>query len=290
MSRLTIYDIQKLKDAGQPITMITAYDATSAQLAELAEIPMLLVGDSLGMVIQGHESTVRVKPEHMVYHAEIVTRVTKRALVVGDLPFMSYKISPEQAMENASRLMQDAGVSAVKLEGGEQIAWTVQRLVDSGIPVMGHIGLTPQSVNQLGGFRVQGRELGSARQLLRDALALEDAGAFAIVLELVPSELAAYITEQLRVPTIGIGAGPFTDGQVQVFHDLFGMAGDFLPRHAKRYNDLGKVIEAGLRQYAEEVSVRTFPGADNSFKLDPDVMAALRREHESDGYARHHDV
>ncbi len=290
MARLTIQDIQKMKDAGEPITMVTAYDATSAQLAERAEIPMLLVGDSLGMVIQGHESTVRVKPEHMVYHAEIVTRVTSRALVVGDLPFMSYKISPEQAMENAARLMQGAGVSAVKLEGGENIAWTVQRLVDSGIPVMGHIGLTPQSVNQLGGFRVQGRELGSARQLLRDALALEDAGAFAIVLELVPSELAAYITRQLRIPTIGIGAGPHTDGQVQVFHDLFGLAGDFLPRHAKRYGEYGEAMVAGLRQYASEVSARTFPAPENAFKLGADVLAALQREHEADDYARHHDA
>ncbi|MBK9122619.1 MAG: 3-methyl-2-oxobutanoate hydroxymethyltransferase [Chloroflexi bacterium] len=290
MARLTIQDIQKMKDAGEPITMVTAYDATSARLAEQAEIPMLLVGDSLGMVVQGHESTVRVKPEQMVYHAEIVTRVTSRALVVGDLPFMSYKISPEQAMENAANLMQGAGVSAVKLEGGENIAWTVQRLVDSGIPVMGHIGLIPQSVNQLGGFRVQGRELGPARQLLRDALALEDAGAFAIVLELVPSELAAYITEQLRVPTIGIGAGPHTDGQVQVFHDLFGLAGDFLPRHAKQYGNYGESIVAGLRQYAAEVSARTFPAPENSFKLSPDVLAALRRENEADDYARHHDA
>lgn len=284
MTRLTIRDIQKMKDSHEPIPMLTAYDASSARLAEAAGVPMLLVGDSLGMVVQGHDSTVKVRLEHMIYHAEIVSRVTQRPLVVGDLPFMTYKVSPEQAMTNAAQMMQDGGAGAVKLEGGESLAWTIQRIVTSGIPVMGHIGLTPQSVNQLGGFRVQGRELASARQLVRDALTLQDAGAFAIVLELVPSPLAAYITELLHIPTIGIGAGPDTDGQVQVINDLFALAGGFLPKHAKQYSDLGAAITEGLRSYVQQVNERSFPDASHSFTMRDEVMAALRSEMESTGH------
>ena len=223
MKRLTIRSIQKMKDESQPITMLTAYDATSARIAEAADIPMILVGDTLGMVVQGHESTIPVKLEHMIYHAEIVTRVTTKPFIVGDLPFMTYSISPEQALENSGKLMQQAGVSAVKLEGGETLAPTIKRITAAGIPVMAHIGLTPQSVNQFGGFRVQGKQLDSARQLIRDAQAVQDAGAFAVVLELVPSRLSALITEKLTIPTIGIGAGVGCDGQVQVFHDIFGV-------------------------------------------------------------------
>lgn len=189
-----------MKDDGQAITMLTAYDATSARIAEKAGVPMLLVGDTLGMVVQGHDSTIPVKLEHMIYHAEIVTRVTERPFVVGDLPFMTYSISPEQALENSGKLMQQAGVSAVKLEGGEMMAPTIKRITDAGIPVMAHIGLTPQSVNQFGGFRVQGKELDSARQLIRDAEAVQAAGAFAVVLELVPAPLSALITEKLHIP------------------------------------------------------------------------------------------
>jgi 3-methyl-2-oxobutanoate hydroxymethyltransferase len=284
VTRLTIRDIQKMKDNREPIPMLTAYDAMTARLAEAADVPMLLVGDSLGMVVQGHDSTVKVRLEHMIYHAEIVSRVTQRPLVVGDLPFMTYKVSPEQAMTNAARMMQEGGVGAVKLEGGESLAWTIQRIVGSGIPVMGHIGLTPQSVNQFGGFRVQGRELASARQLVRDALTLEDAGAFAIVLELVPALLAEYITGLLRIPTIGIGAGVGTDGQVQVVHDLFTMAGEFLPKHTRRYADVGETVTEGLREYVRQVRSRDFPEDSNSFTMRDDVLAELRAEHESTGH------
>lgn len=281
MTRRTIRDIQKMKDAREPIPMLTAYDATTARLAEAADVPMLLVGDSLGMVVQGHDSTVKVRLEHMIYHAEIVNRMTTRALVVGDLPFMSYKISPEQAMTNAARMMQESGVSAVKLEGGDTLAWTIQRIVTSGIPVMGHIGLTPQSVNQFGGFRVQGREIASARQLVRDALTLQDAGAFAIVLELVPAPLAEHITGLLQIPTIGIGAGAGCDGQVQVIHDLFALAGAFVPKHARQYSDLGSMMMDGLKEYVRQVQDRSFPTQDHSFTMRDDVINELRAEQES---------
>lgn len=281
MVRLTIRDIQKMKDSREPIPMLTAYDATTARLAEAADVPMLLVGDSLGMVVQGHDSTVKVRLEHMIYHAEIVSRMTTRALVVGDLPFMSYKISPEQAMTNAARMMQEGGVSAVKLEGGDTLAWTIQRIVTSGIPVMGHIGLTPQSVNQFGGFRVQGRELSSARQLVRDALTLQDAGAFAIVLELVPAPLAEYITSLLQIPTIGIGAGAGCDGQVQVVHDLFALAGEFVPKHARQYSDLGTMMKDGIKEYVRQVRDGSFPTQDHSFSMRDGVIDELRAENES---------
>src|SRR6185503_14199163 len=217
--RLTIRDIQKMKSAGERIAMLTAYDATSAYLSEAAGAPMLLVGDSMGMVIQGHDSTIPVTLDHIIYHSQIVVRATEKALIVGDMPFMTYKASTDQAMSNAARLMQEAGVSAVKLEGGEYIAPTIDRIVQAGIPVMAHIGLTPQSVNQFGGFRVQGKDKDTAEQLICDARAVQDAGAFAVVLELVPAQLAEEITNKLKIPTIGIGAGPHCSGQVQVFHD-----------------------------------------------------------------------
>lgn len=288
--RLTIRDIQKMKEARTPIPMLTAYDASTARLAEAADVPMLLVGDSLGMVVQGHDSTVKVRLEHMIYHTEIVSRVTQRPLIVGDLPFMSYKVSPEQAMTNAGRMMQEGGASAVKVEGGEELAWTIQRIVRSGIPVMGHIGLTPQSVNQFGGFRVQGRELASARQLVRDALTIQDAGAFAVVLELVPAPLAEYITNLLTIPTIGIGAGAGTDGQVQVIHDLFALAGEFLPKHAHQYANIGEAMTEGLRAYVAQVNSREFPTAAQSFTMPDDIIAELRAEREAADYESRRDT
>lgn len=280
--RLTIRDIQKMKDNREPIAMLTAYDAPSARLAEAANTPTLLVGDSLGMVVQGHDSTVKVRLEHMIYHCEIVTRVTQRALVVGDLPFMTYKVSVQQALTNAARLMQEGGVGAVKLEGGEWLAPTISHIVASGIPVMGHIGLTPQSVNQFGGFRVQGREVDSAYQLVKDALAIQHAGAFGVVLELVPTPLAAYISSLLTIPTIGIGAGGGCDGQVQVYHDLLTLAGEFLPKHAKQYANLGEVIQAALSQYNDEVRSRAFPTAAQGFTLKDEVIAELRQRVEGE--------
>ncbi len=276
--RLTIRDIQKMKDAGEPIVMLTAYDITSAYLSEAAGVPMLLVGDSLGNVIQGHDSTIPVTLDHIIYHAQIVVRGTERALVVGDMPFMSYKVSVEQALANGARLMQEGGVGAIKLEGGEYVAPAIARLVQAGIPVMAHIGLTPQSVRALGGFRVQGKDAHSAEQILRDAQAVQDAGAFAVVLELIGSQLAEIITRRLDIPTIGIGAGPHCDGQVQVFQDILGLYPSFGPRHAKKFADVGPIIQQAIGQYVEEVKARQFPTIDNSFTMNEEVVAALRAE------------
>jgi 3-methyl-2-oxobutanoate hydroxymethyltransferase len=277
MMRQTIRDIQKMKAAGELIPMLTAYDATSAYLGEQAGVPMLLVGDSMGMVIQGHQSTIPVTLEHIIYHAQIVMRTTQKALIVGDLPFMSYKVSTEQAMQNAARLMQESEVGAVKLEGGETIAPTIERIVQAGIPVMAHIGLTPQSVNQFGGFRVQGKDKDTAQQLICDAQAIQDAGAFAVVLELVPEQLAHEITDKLKIPTIGIGAGPHCSGQVQVFHDLLGLYPSFGPRHAKKYADAGQVIQDALTQYVNEVKGAQFPTADNSTQMSQDIIDEIHR-------------
>lgn len=276
--RLTIRDIQKMKTAHEPIAMLTAYDATSARLSEAAGVPMLLVGDTLGMVIQGHDSTIPVTLDHVIYHAGIVSRVTTQALVVGDMPFMTYNVSPEQALANAGRLMQEAHVGAVKLEGGEYIAGTIARMVQNGIPVMAHIGLMPQSVNKTGGFRVQGNDLETARQLLRDAQAVQDAGAFAVVLELVPAPLAEIITHQLHIPTIGIGAGPHCDGQVQVFHDILALFESFVPRHTHQYAQVGAIIKEAIGAYVHDVQTHDFPKDENSFAMKDDVLAAVRAD------------
>lgn len=276
--RITVRDIQKMKDDHQPIVMLTAYDATSARLSEAAGVPMLLVGDTLGMVIQGHEYPIPVTLDHIIYHASIVTRVTKQALVVGDMPFMSYHVSIEQALTNTGRLMQESGVSAIKMEGGESLAETISRVVDAGIPVVAHIGLMPQSVYQVGGFRVQGRDLESAQQLLRDAHAVEAAGAFAVVLESVPAPLAQIITERLHIPTIGIGAGPHCDGQVQVFHDILGLFEDFVPRHTRQYAHLAVNMREAISAYVQDVQSHNFPTAENSFTMKDDVLTALRAD------------
>lgn len=275
MARLTLRDIQKMKTNGERITMLTAYDATSARLSERAGVPMLLVGDTLGMVIQGHSNTIPVTLEHMIYHAAIVTRVTERPFIVGDLPFMTYSVSTEQALRSSARLMQEGGVGAVKLEGGERLAPVIDSVVHAGIPVMAHIGLTPQSVNSFGGFRVQGREVATAKQLLRDAQAVQDAGAFAVVLELVPAPLAKAVTERLNIPTIGIGAGVHTDGQVQVFHDILGLFDDFVPRHTRRYAELGTPMQDAIASYVADVEAGTFPTSENSFSMSEDVLAAV---------------
>lgn len=276
--RFTIRDIQQMKADGQRIVLLTAYDATSAQLCEMAEVPVILVGDTLGMVVQGHESTIPVTLDEMTYHCSIVARVTQRPLIVGDLPFMTYSISSEQALMSAAQLIQKGRASAVKLEGGQKMAPTIQRIVESGIPVMGHIGLTPQSVNQLGGFRVQGRNLDTARRLVSDALAVQQAGAFALVLELVPASLAALITETLTIPTIGIGAGPDCDGQVQVFHDILGLFGGFLPKHTRRYLKGTEVLAGAIAQYVHDVKSRDFPTQENAFAMDEKVLLELRAE------------
>lgn len=270
--RTTIRDIQQMRDRGERIPMVTAYDYTSAQIADRAGIPLILVGDSLGMVVLGYNSTVPVTLDDMIHHTRAVVRGTQKALVIGDLPFLTYT-SPEQAIQSAGRMLQEAGAQAVKLEGGVHIAPTIAHLVQAGIPVMGHIGFTPQAVNQIG-LRVQGRRAAEAKRLLADALAVQEAGAFAIVLELVPAELAQAITERLRIPTIGIGAGAGCSGQVQVWHDMLGLYSDFLPRHARRYADLATVISEALSQYASDVRNGTFPGPEHSSRMDPAELAA----------------
>lgn len=275
--RTTILDIQKMTERGERIPMVTAYDYTSAQIVDRAGIPMILVGDTLGMVVLGYPTTVPVTINDMLHHCKAVVRGSQNALVIGDLPFLTYS-SPDDALRHAGRLLQEAGVQAVKLEGGAAFAPTVHRLVEAGIPVMGHLGLTPQSVNQLGGMRVQGRRANQARRLIEDALALEEAGAFAVVLELVPAELSAEISSRLRAPTIGIGAGPGCDGQVQVWHDILGLYTDFVPRHARRYANLADTIGDALRQYAAEVREEEFPTQEHSSTIkSEELQEALRQ-------------
>ncbi len=285
-ARLTVLDVQKMKTQGQPIVMLTAYDVVTARVAEAAGVPILLVGDTLGIMVQGHQSTVPVKLDHILYHAEVVVRTTETPLVVGDMPFLSYNVSPEQALVNAGRLMQEAGVSAVKLEGGEALAPTIERIVHAGIPVVAHIGLMPQSINVVGGFRVQGKDADSARQLVRDAEAVQAAGAFAVVLESVPAQLAQIITERLRIPTIGIGAGPHCDGQVQVIHDILGLFDDFVPRHTHQYAKLGEAMRAAVAAYVQDTQARRFPTDENSFAMKDEVLAQLRTDGIENGVRR----
>ena len=275
MGKVSIRDVADMKARGEKIPMVTAYDYTTAQLADRAGIPLVLVGDSLGMVVLGYDSTIPVTMEDMLHHAKAVARGAKQCMIVVDLPFMSYQLDDKQALANAARLVQEGGAHSVKLEGGERIAPTVARIVAAGIPVMGHIGLTPQSVHGLGGYRVQGRQRQQAEQLLKDAQALEEAGAFALVLEVVPSPLAGLITRQLKIPTIGIGAGPDCDGQVQVLHDMLGLYTDFVPKHVKHYAALAEAIHAALTQYAQEVKEGSFPAKEHSFSMDESILEDL---------------
>lgn len=267
--RNTLLDIRKMKAAGRRVPMLTAYDYPSARIADRAGVPMLLVGDSLGMVTHGHETTLPVTLDDMVRHAAAVVRGSETALVVADLPFLTYA-DTASAVAAARRLMQEAQVQAVKLEGGH-VAETVRTLVQNGVPVMAHLGFTPQSQHTLG-LRIQAKEAACARRLIEDALALEAAGAFALVLELVPQELAAEVTKRLRIPTIGIGAGAGCDGQVQVWHDLLGLF-ETSPRHAKRYAEIGAAMEAAIRQYAADVGDGLFPTGAQSAKMDAEELA-----------------
>jgi 3-methyl-2-oxobutanoate hydroxymethyltransferase len=276
-----------MKRRGEKIVMMTAYDYPTARLVEDGGTDVILVGDTLGMVVLGYDSTLPVTMEDMIHHTKAVMRGSTRALVVGDMPFMSYQTGWQDAMKNAARFMQEAGCGAVKLEGGVRSAEIVAKLVEAGIPVMGHIGLTPQSVNQVGGWRVQGKTPAAAVQLMHDAQALEQAGAFAIVLELVPAPLAELLTERLSVPTIGIGAGPHCDGQVQVFHDMLGLFDAFAPKHAKRYAEAGELIREALQRYTAEVKSGAFPTARESFKMDAAALAELRPQHR-EGLTRRH--
>jgi 3-methyl-2-oxobutanoate hydroxymethyltransferase len=272
---MTISSIARMYADGERIAMMTAYDYPTARILEDAGIPMLLVGDTLGQVILGYDSTVRVTMPEMLHHIKAVVRGTKRALVVADMPFLSYGVTPEASLENAGILMREGGAGAVKLEGGERSARTIETIVRAGIPVMGHIGLTPQSIHQLGGHRVQGKTREAGRQLMADALAVQQAGAFALVLELVPEQLAAAITERLHVPTIGIGAGAGCSGQVQVVTDLLGMSAEFTPRHARHYAELYAIIKAAAESYRSDVIAGTFPGAAESTRMDEATLAEI---------------
>ena len=276
-ARATTADLKRMKAEGRKIVMLTAYDAPLAHFVEAAGVPAILVGDSLGNTVLGYQNTLPVTMDDMVRHTQAVARGTRRALVIADMPFLSYHVSQEQALRNAGRLVQEGGAQGVKLEGGKGAVAATARLVAAGIPVMGHLGLTPQSVHQLGGYRAQGRTLAEAEEIQQDALALERAGAFAIVLESIPAALARKITESLTVPTIGIGAGVHCDGQIQVLHDLVGLNPDAAqPRHAKAYANLGETLRAAVETYAREVESGAFPAPEHSFKLPNDVARALR--------------
>jgi 3-methyl-2-oxobutanoate hydroxymethyltransferase len=262
---ITVRDIRAFKERGERFSMLTAYDAASARLLDDAGIPVILVGDSLGMVMLGYDTTVPVTMDEMVHHTAAVARGVKDALVVGDMPFMSYQGSTDEAMANAGRFLKEGGANAVKLEGAGRIAELTARLVETGIPVMGHLGLTPQSVNQLGGFRVQGRSDEHALRIVQSAKDLEAAGIFALVLEAVPSKLAEEITATVSVPTIGIGAGPHCDAQVLVFHDFLGISTGYSPKFVKRYASLGDEIVSAAQRFAAEVADGTYPGPEHTY-------------------------
>ncbi|MGE3857796.1 MAG: 3-methyl-2-oxobutanoate hydroxymethyltransferase [Dehalococcoidia bacterium] len=273
---INIVDLQRMREQGKPITMLTAYDYPTAKAADAAGIPILLVGDSLGMVVLGYDSTVPVTVDDMIHHGKAVVRGAQRAHVVVDMPFGSYQSGWQDALRNATRIMQETGCGSVKLEGGERSAETVRHLVQAGIPVMGHIGLTPQSVNAFGGFRVQGKTPREAVHLIQDAKALAEAGAYAIVLELVPTALAHMITQRVDVPTIGIGAGPFCSGQVQVVHDILGMYDDIRPKHARRFAEIGAATRQAMTEYREAVEAGSFPAAAESFYMDEHALELIR--------------
>jgi 3-methyl-2-oxobutanoate hydroxymethyltransferase len=271
--RVTVNELRRMKEAGERIAVVTAYDATAARLVDQAGVDVVLVGDSLGMVVQGHDSTLPVTLDQMVYHSAAVRRGLSRGSgrphLVADMPFGSYQASPEDAVRAAMRLVAEGAAEAVKLEGGRDYADVVRRIVRAGIPVMGHVGLTPQSVHKLGGYVVQGKDAEQARQILEDARAIEEAGAYALVLECVPAELARIVTGRLSIPTIGIGAGVHCDGQVLVLNDLLGLDDSFAPRFVKRFGEVGSAVRAAVHGYVGEVKARAFPDAEHSFHTTP---------------------
>jgi 3-methyl-2-oxobutanoate hydroxymethyltransferase len=274
--RVSIQDLKTFKRRSERFSMLTAYDFATASVLDAAGIPVILVGDSLGMVVLGHETTLPVTLEDIIHHCRAVVRGTQRALIVADLPFLTYQVSVEEAMRNAGRLIQEGGAQTVKLEGGRELAETVARIVGAGIPVMGHLGLTPQSVNQMGGFRVQAKTTETIRDLVRDARALEDAGAFALVLECIPAAAAKIVTNSVAIPTIGIGAGPDCDGQVQVISDLLHLIPGPVPKHARPYVDVSEVVRQGVEQFDADVRGGLFPTEKESFALPKGVdLAAL---------------
>jgi len=277
VKKVTVPDVVAMKRDGKRITMMTAYDAAFARLVEAAGIDVILVGDSLGMVVLGYPNTVPVTMDDMVRHAAAVSRGASRPLLIGDMPFGSYQTGPTDALRNAARFLKEAGMDAVKLEGGHETVPIVKALVENGIAVMAHVGLTPQRVAQFGGFKTQAKSARAARTLIDDAVALEDAGAFSIVLESIPAPVAAMVTERLRVPTIGIGAGIDCDGQVLVLHDVLGLYGDFKPKFAKRYAEIGTAVVDALRAFDADVREGRFPDAEHSFTMKENELAALRQ-------------
>ncbi len=266
MSKFTIQDFLKGKKEGKKITMLTAYDYPFAQIMDEAGINVILVGDSLGMVVQGLENTLPVTMDEMIYHAKMVVRAAKNAMVIGDMPFMSYQTSVEDAVKNAGRFLKEAGTTAIKLEGGSEVAEHIRAMTRSDIPVMAHIGLTPQSIHRMGGYKVQGKTEEAAKKLLKEAHIVEDAGAFAVLLEAIPMSLAKKITEELSIPTIGIGAGPYCDGQVLVLHDVLGLFERFVPKFVKKYANLKEEALKAIKIYKEEIEKGIFPSEEQSFK------------------------
>ena len=264
--KITVPHIVKMKQRGEKITCLTAYDYSFARILDEAGVEMLLVGDSLGCVVQGSANTLAVTMDEMIYHTRLVTRGRKRALVIGDMPFMSYQVGKDEALRNAGRFFQEAGAEAIKLEGGVAVQESIRAIVDAGMPVMGHIGLTPQSVHQFGGYKIQGRDKERREAVLRDAVAVEEAGAFAVVLEGIPQDLAGEISQRLAIPTIGIGAGLQCDGQVLVIHDMLGLFDDFVPKFVKRYADVKQTMLGAVKEFVSEVKGRKFPAEEHSFK------------------------
>ncbi|MDD3542985.1 3-methyl-2-oxobutanoate hydroxymethyltransferase [bioreactor metagenome] len=273
--KFTVKSFQEAKDNNRKISMLTAYDYSMAKIVDAAGIDSVLVGDSLGMVFQGNESTLPVTLDEIIYHTKAVVRGVKNALVVADMPFLSYHVSKEEAVRNAGRMIKEGGAEAVKMEGGSLFSETIKAVVDAQIPVMGHIGLTPQSVNAFGGFKVQGKDEQSAKRIWEDAKLLEEAGVFAITLECIPDKLAQLITKSLRIPTIGIGAGKSCDGQVLVINDMLGMFSDFVPRFIKQYAKLNTEITAAVQDYIAEVREGDFPAGEHTFDMDADILEKL---------------
>jgi 3-methyl-2-oxobutanoate hydroxymethyltransferase len=273
--KVTILDLKDKKAKGEPITMLTAYDYPTGLQVDQAGIDIILVGDSLAMVVLGHENTVTVTMDEMLHHCKAVARGAKAPLLVGDMPFMSYQVDMKEAVRNAGRFLKEGGMDVIKLEGGQHMAPTVKAIVDAGIPVMGHIGLTPQTISKLGGYRVQGKDVATAMALIDDAVVLEQAGAFSLILEAIPGPVAKLITERVTIPTIGIGAGPDCDGQVLVTHDLIGLFDRFVPKFVKQYAQVFPLIVAALEAYRDDVIAGTFPGPEHGYEMSEEALQAL---------------
>ncbi|MBT8369412.1 MAG: 3-methyl-2-oxobutanoate hydroxymethyltransferase [Deltaproteobacteria bacterium] len=276
-NKVTVLDVQQAKAEGRKLVMVTAYDYPLGLLAAEAGVDIVLVGDSLGMVVMGLEGTVEVTMEHMIHHTKAVVRGCKGPLIVGDMPFMSYNTSIRDAICNAGRLIKEGNCEVIKLEGGVNFALTVKAIVKAGIPVMGHIGLTPQTASALGGFKIQGRDAAAAKQIIDDARALEDAGVFSMILEAVPAPLGKLVAETVKVPVIGIGAGPDVDGQVLVFHDVVGLFDRFVPKFVKQYENVRKIMLKALKTYKQEVTDSAFPGPEHSFKMPDEALEKLKK-------------